>query len=69
MALCTYLTGYERRLPAATTDFDAIWQQPAEELDVGARAQGEAIAYRLDGKALLTTSEDPGSPLWQAEQN
>jgi len=69
VALCTYLSGYEFRLPAGTTAFDAIWQQRAEELDVGARAQGEAIAYRLDGKALLTTSEGESSPLWQAEQN
>src|SRR5205085_3992065 len=67
-ALCTYLAGYELRLPPDATSFDEIWRQPPQPLDVGARAQGEGIAYRLDGNALLTTSEGAGSPLWQVER-
>ena len=34
-----------------------IWKQPLKVLALGTRKQGEAIGYRLDGKALLTTSE------------
>jgi hypothetical protein len=68
VALCTYLAGYELRLPADGTSFDEIWRQPPQPLDVGPRAQGEAIAYRLDGNALLMTSEGAGSPLWQVER-
>jgi hypothetical protein len=35
--------------------------------DLGKREQGEAIAYRLDGKALLATSEGKQSPVLQVE--
>jgi hypothetical protein len=71
VALCNYLEGFELRLPADPTSFDAIWRQPAQRLTLGARPQGEAIAYRFDGKALVTTSERPGglaAPLHQIEQ-
>jgi hypothetical protein len=70
LGLCTYGPGYELRLPADAPNFDAIWQQPPQTLALGNRLQGEAIAYRLDGNALLTTSErgaGPPSPLHQVE--
>ena len=70
VALCTYGDGYEMEAPAGQP-FDAVWQQPPTRFGLGARAVGEAIAYRLDGKALLTTSEDPlgsGTPLAQVER-
>lgn len=59
VALCDYAGGYELRLPAGAASFDDIWQQPAVKLTLPLRPQGESIAYRLDGKALLTTSERP----------
>jgi hypothetical protein len=71
VALCTYGDGYELRLPDDAPSFDAIWTQPLVPLTLGVRAQGEGIAYRLDGRALLTTSERPGGladPLQQIEQ-
>lgn len=71
VALCDYVQGYELRLPPDATSFDAIWQQPPQPLALGSRPQGEAIAYRLDGKALVTTSERPGglaAPMHQIEQ-
>ncbi len=70
VALCGYGPGYELRLPTGAGRFDDVWGQPPQPLALGARAQGEAIAYRLDGKALLTTSESPfggASPLYQIE--
>jgi hypothetical protein len=57
IAFCDYLQGYELELPARSRSFDEIWKQPARIINLGKRPQGEAIAYRLDGKALLTTSE------------
>ena len=64
VALCDYLTGYEMQLPeGSTTSFDAIWKQPIRPVNVGPRQQGEAICYRLDGGALLTTSEKLPTPL------
>jgi hypothetical protein len=60
VALCDYAGGYELRLPAGAADFDDVWQQAPVKLTLPLRPQGESIAYRLDGKALLTTSERPG---------
>ena len=62
VALCDYMQGYELVL-AAGKSFDEIWKQPLKVLALGTRKQGEAIGYRLDGKALLTTSEGAHSPL------
>jgi hypothetical protein len=63
--------GYELKLPAGAANFDDVWQQAPQRLSLPLRPQGESIAYRLDGKALLTTSERPrGIPaaLEQIEQ-
>jgi len=61
VVLCDYATGYELRLPdGPADDFDAVWRQPPAVVPLGQRRQGEAVCYRLDGRALLATSE--GSP-------
>lgn len=62
VALCDYVQGYEIVLPADAA-FDRIWKQPLRAIALGERKQGEAIGYRLDGKALLTTSEGRPVPL------
>ena len=67
VALSTYAQGYELEAPAGGP-FDDIWSQPPVPVALGPRLQGEAIAYRLDGKALLTTSEIVPSPLQQVER-
>ena len=64
-ALCDYFQGYELTLPAGSNDFNDIWKQRMIGFDFGKRKQGESIAYRSDGKALLGTSEGRGSPLIQ----
>lgn len=64
VALCDYLQGYEIVLPDGAT-FNTIWSQPLTPIGLGQREQGEAIAYRLDGKALLATSEGVPTPLIQ----
>ncbi len=63
VALCDYVDGYELALADARAPFDQIWQQPLKALDLGKRKQGEAIAYRLDGRALLASSEGTHPPL------
>jgi len=62
VAICDYTQGYEF-VVGAGKDFDDVWKQPPQTIVLGTRKQGEAIAYRLDGKALLTTSEGLHSPL------
>lgn len=65
VALCDYVQGYEIALPDGSTEFDRIWKQALIPIALGQREQGEAIGYRLDGKALVATSEGRHAPLIQ----
>ena len=65
VALCDYVQGYELALPDGSSDFNLAWKQPLKPIALGQREQGEAIGYRLDGKALLATSEGRPTPLIQ----
>jgi hypothetical protein len=67
VAFCDYLQGYEAVLPASSKNFNAIWKQAITGFSLGKREQGESIAYRADGKALLATSEGKLPPLIQVE--
>jgi hypothetical protein len=68
VVLCNYLSAYELQLPAASKGgFDAIWKQTVTEISLGLRQQGEAVCYRLDGAAILATSEGRNSPLIEVE--
>jgi hypothetical protein len=62
VVLCDYDGGLEAIVPA-NGSFDAVWKGPWRELDLGRRQQGEGVAYRHDGKAILATSEGPEFPL------
>lgn len=65
VAVATYYQAYELTLPAGAAAFDEIWVGEPRPVALAARAQGEAIAYRLDGRALVTTSEGSPFPLHQ----
>jgi hypothetical protein len=65
VALCDYAQGYELTLPAGAAGFDEIWKQTPVAVSLGARLQGESVAYRLDGAALLATSEQTPTPLFE----
>ena len=65
VALCDYFRAYELVLPPNSSSFDMIWKQSFTTISLGQRKQGEAIAYRLDSKALLATSEGRFSPIIQ----
>jgi hypothetical protein len=68
VVLCDYFGAYELRLAAASNSgFDAIWEQPVVETSLGPRGQGEAVCYRLDGAAILATSEGRNAPLIEVE--
>ncbi len=68
VAFCDYLQGYEAVLENANSSFDTIWKRPLTTISIGSRKQGEAITYRIDGKALLMTSEGSPMPLFQVER-
>lgn len=67
VALCDYFQGYELVLPAANKNFADIWKQKMTGFDLGKREQGESITYRLDGNAVLATSEGKSPPLIQVD--
>jgi len=69
VALCDYFQGYELVLPAGSANFNDIWKQRMVGFDLGKRKQGEAIAYRLDGRALLATSEGKNASIIQVTRN
>ena len=65
VALCDYAQGYELTLPPGSKSFDDIWRQTPAAYSLGPRLQGESVAYRLDGAALLATSERTPTPLFE----
>ena len=68
VVFCDYLQGYEAVLAEKKAAFNTIWKEPLASISLGSRKQGEAITYRLDGKALLMTSEGSPMPLFQVER-
>ena len=68
VALCDYFQGYELVLPTTSNNFDDIWKEKMTGFNLGKRKQGEAITYRLDGDALLATSEGDEFDLIQVER-
>lgn len=60
--LCDYFNGYEITLPPNAKNFDEIWKQEPQIVDLGAREQGEAIGYAPDGKSIFATSEKRNQP-------
>ena len=63
LILSDYFAGYEYVLPKVAKNFDEIWKERADKIDLGERAQGEAVCYSLDGAAIYSTSEKKRSPL------
>lgn len=57
VVLCDYVAAYEFTLASSEDKFDTIWGSLPVVVALDTRAQGEAICYRFDGQALLTTSE------------
>ncbi|MDQ3817895.1 MAG: hypothetical protein M3362_09405, partial [Acidobacteriota bacterium] len=69
VVLCDYLSGYEISLAdGAGGDFDRIWKEPVEKIELGPRRQGEGVCYSLDGKAILATSEKRPVPLIEVKR-
>ena len=67
VAFCDYFGGYELTLPDTAKKFEDIWKQKPASFDLGKRKQGESIAYRLDGAAMLATSEGKSPDLIQVD--
>lgn len=68
VVVCDYFAAYEIVLPATAKNFDEIWKQKPQKIELGQREQGEAVAYAADGKAIYATSEEKNSPLIKVER-
>ena len=78
VVLCDYLNAYELSLPtapapaaaaaAAVVGFDTVWKQTPLLIELGPRAQGEAICYGIDGASVYATSEKKPSPLIEVKR-
>lgn len=64
VAFLTYAEGYELTVPAGVA-FDEIWRRRLVPFHLPDRQRGEALAYRLDSGAVITTEEDAGARLHQ----
>lgn len=62
------VTTYDRAFEYALDEgqpFDAIWKGTPVEVTLPLARQREAIAYRRDGRAIITTSEGRKAPLFE----
>jgi len=63
VVICDYFSAYEIVLPDAAKNFDDIWREKPLIVELGERAQGEAVCYSADGAAIYATSENKNSPI------
>lgn len=66
--ICDYTQAYEYTLPDNASNFDDIWKQTAERVDLGKRETGEGVCYSVDGTAIFATSEGKNSPLIEVKR-
>ncbi|HSV75234.1 MAG TPA: hypothetical protein VLH79_15875 [Chthonomonadales bacterium] len=62
----TYAEGYEWRIPEGATVADALRGTP-RVIALPFLGQFEAVCYRLDGQAVLTTSEGSPCLVWEVD--
>ncbi len=66
--MCDYSQGYEFALPENAANFDEIWVQKPEIVDLGERKQGESVCYGVDGSSLFATSEGTRSSVIEVKR-
>lgn len=65
LAISDYAAGYEFTLPANAKDFDEIWKQEPQVVDLGKRKVGESVCYGPDGNTIFASSEGKGAPIYE----
>ncbi len=66
--VCDYTQAYEFTLPESASNFDEIWAQKPEIVDLGERKQGESVCYSVDGTSVFATSEGKRSPVIEVKR-
>ena len=65
VVLSLYTGAVEYVLPPGAR-FDSIWRTEPDGIDLPGVAEREAIAYTLDGRSIVTTSEGRNAPIHRA---
>jgi hypothetical protein len=68
VVIVDYFSAYELNLPEKAKNFDAIWKEKPSVIELGERAQGEAVGFSADGNSIFATSEKADSPLIQVSR-
>lgn len=66
--ICDYFAAYEITLPENSKNFDDIWKQKPQKIELDERKQGEAVCYSSDEKSIYATSEKRNSPLIEVDR-
>ena len=66
--ICDYTQAYEYTLPAGEKEFDKIWKQTAEPVDLGNRKVGDSVCYSASGTSIFAGSEGKNSPLIEVKR-
>ncbi|MEP6947367.1 MAG: hypothetical protein ABJA02_15725 [Acidobacteriota bacterium] len=66
--IADYSAGYEFTLPEGAANFDEIWKQQPEVVDLGRRKVGESACYSPDGNAIYASSEGKSAPIFEIER-
>lgn len=68
VVICDYFNAYEIVLPEKSNNFDEIWTQKPNVIELGTREIGEAVSYSADGNSIFATSEKKNSPLIEVKR-
>ncbi len=68
IVICDYFAAYELILPEKAKNFDEIWKEKPARIELGERAQGEAVCYSINGKSIFATSEGKNPPLIEVDR-
>lgn len=63
VVLRDYLRAHIYRVPDG--DFDEVWKEKPEPLNVGTVRQGESLCFDLSGKSIYTSSEGRNAPIFK----
>lgn len=66
--ICDYVAAFEIKLPENGNNFDEIWKQTPNRIELGERKQGESICYSADGTKIYAGSEKKNSPMIRVDR-
>lgn len=68
LVVCDYDRAYEFVLPESANNFEDVWLQTPQGVDLGRRKNGEAVCYNAAGTSIFATSEQRSSPVIEVKR-